>query len=76
MDHLIDCIIGVRPEMLTAGECFGGCACECHMLWADCGCLSVECHRELWANKEEPKRASEQMFWGAFLPKIEHMFFR
>ena len=52
MNHLIDCIIGVRPEMLTVGECFGGCACECHKLWADCGCLSVECHRELWANKE------------------------
>ena len=33
MDHLKDCIIGVRPEMITAGECFGGCACECHALW-------------------------------------------
>jgi hypothetical protein len=50
MDHLRDCIIGQRPEMLTVGECFGGCVCECHKLWADCECLSVECHREVWAN--------------------------
>ena len=35
MDHLRDCIIGVRPEMLPKGECFGGCACECHEIIRD-----------------------------------------
>jgi hypothetical protein len=34
MDHLRDCIIGVRPEMLPIGECFGNCACECHEIFA------------------------------------------
>jgi hypothetical protein len=32
-DHLRDCIMGVRPEMLPMGECWGECACECHKIY-------------------------------------------
>ena len=35
MDHLRDCIIGQRPEMLPMGECFGGCVCECHKIYEE-----------------------------------------
>jgi len=37
MNHLKNCIVGQRPEMLAMGECFGGCACACHQLWAGVG---------------------------------------
>jgi len=40
-DHLRDCIMGVRPEMLPMGECWGECACECHKLYEEAmGALS------------------------------------
>jgi hypothetical protein len=41
-EHLRNCIIGQRPELLPAGECFGGCACKCHALWAGVGNENLE----------------------------------
>ena len=35
MNHLRDCIMGQRPELLPLGECWGECACKCHELWAE-----------------------------------------